>query len=190
MEDRELVRKILEKDPSAEELLVRLHRETLRRVCVHILGYGDPDIEDILQDTFTAAFQNLGTFGFRSSLAHWLRQICVHLCYRRWRKRKRMVVLEMEKIEQLLTPEALSRPGDEGQEVERARKTEALEKGKQGLGKPCRDLISLRDEKGKSYADISEALRVPMGTVMSRLARCREMLRELVQRVISGEMNG
>jgi len=183
-----LVRKILEKDPSAQELLVKLHRETLRRVSVHILGYGDPDIEDILQDTFTAAFQNLGTFQFRSSLAHWLRQICVHLCYRRWRKRKRMVVLEMEKLEELLAPESLSQP--QGQETERARKMEALEKGKQGLGKPCRDLIGLRDEKGKSYADISEVLRVPMGTVMSRLARCRETLRELVQRVISGEMNG
>jgi RNA polymerase sigma-70 factor (ECF subfamily) len=190
MEDRELVRKILEGDPSAQELLVKLHREALRRACVHILGYGDPDIEDVLQDAFTAAFENLATFEFRSSLAHWLRQICVHRCYRRWRKRKRMVVLEMEKLEELLAPEALSRPGTEGQEEERARKTEALEKGKQGLGKPCRELIGLRDEKGKSYADIAEALRVPMGTVMSRLARCREILRELVKKVMTGELNG
>ena len=190
MEDRELVRKVLEGDSPAQELLVKLHRETLRKVCVHILGYGDSEVEDILQDTFAMAFQKLGSFEFRSSLAHWLRQICVHLCYRRWRKRKRMVVLEMEKLEELLVPDALSRQGAEGLEAERTRKTEALKKGKSGLGKPCQDLIGLRDEKGKSYADIAEALRVPMGTVMSRLARCREILRELVQRVISGEMNG
>jgi RNA polymerase sigma-70 factor (ECF subfamily) len=190
MDDRELVRKILKDDPSSQELLVKLHREALRRVCIHILGYGDPDIEDILQDTFTAAFRNLGNFEFRSSLAHWLRQICVHRCYRRWRKRKRTVLLEMEKLEELLTPEALTLAGSEDREEEGARKKEALEKGKQGLGKPCRDLIGLRDEKGTSYAKIAEVLRVPMGTVMSRLARCREMLRELVQRVIAGELNG
>ncbi len=190
MEDRELVQKVLAGDPSAQALLVESHQKALRKVCVHILGYGDPEVEDVLQDTFAAAFQKLGAFEFRSSLGHWLRQICVHLCYRRWRKRKRMVVLEMEKIEELLVPDALSRPGAERLQAEQARKTEALEKGKQGLGKPCQELIGLRDEKGKSYADIAEALRVPMGTVMSRLARCREILRELVQRVISGEMNG
>ena len=63
----------------------------------------------------------------------------------------------------------------------------ALEKGKEGLGKPCRDLLILRDEGAKSYVEIGEILRVPMGTVMSRLARCRETLKELVRRVISGE---
>ena len=48
----------------------------------------------------------------------------------------------------------------------------------------------MRDEKGKSYAEISEKLKVPMGTVMSRLARCRETLKELVKRVLTGEFNG
>jgi RNA polymerase sigma-70 factor (ECF subfamily) len=189
MEDRELVSRVLEGDPAAQELLVELNRSNLHRVCIHILGYGDPEVEDVLQETFASAFQKLGGFEFRSSLAHWLRQICVHYCYRRWRKRKRMVMLEQDQLEVLLAPEALSREGDAGHEEERAIKTNALEKGKEGLGEPCRELIGLRDETGKSYAEIAEFLRVPMGTVMSRLARCREILRQLVQRYLSGELN-
>ncbi len=187
MEDRELVRKILEGDASAQELLVKLHREPLRRTCVHILGYGDSDLEDILQDTFAAAFQKLSGFEFRSSLGHWLRQICVHLCYRRWRKRKRMAVLAQEDMEMLMVPDALSLQDAGRLEAEKARRMAALEKGKEGLGKPCRDLLTLRDEGAKSYVEIGEILRVPMGTVMSRLARCRETLKDLVRRVISGE---
>ena len=187
MDDKELVRKALEGDASAQELLVKLHRPALRRVCVHILGYGDAELEDVLQETFAAAFKNLGSFEFRSSLAHWLRQICVHRCYRRWRKRKQMVVLEQEELEQLLIPEALSQDRDQGREAEIGKRTQALARAKEGLGQPCRDLIGLRDENGRSYAEISEILRVPMGTVMSRLARCRESLKELVRRFISGE---
>ncbi len=190
MEDRELVRKILEGDPSAQELLVKLHKEPLRRICVHILGYNDPDLEDILQDTFSAAFQKLGGFEFRSSLGHWLRQICVHLCYRRWRKRKRMVTTAQEDMEVLLAPGAVSDQEKGLDEKDKARRLAALEKGKESLGKPCRDLLDLRDVGGKSYIEICEILRVPMGTVMSRLARCRESLRDLVRKMVSGEMNG
>jgi len=190
MDERELVRLVLEGDPSAQELLVKTHRENLRRVCVHILGYQDPEIDDVLQDTFASAFPKLAEFEFRSSLAHWLRTICVNYCYKRWRKRKRLVMVEQEKMEELLIPDAVTRQGAEGLEADRVRKTKALRKGKEALGKPCRDLIGLRDEAGKSYAEISGILKVPMGTVMSRLGRCRETLRELVMRTLSGEWNG
>ena len=157
----------------------------LRRVSTHILGYGDPEVEDMVQETFASAFQKLGSFEFRSSLAHWLRQICVHFCYRRWRRRKRMVLQAQEELEELLVSGAVAQEGKRKVEADRARMMEVLEHGKEGLGKPCRDLIGFRDEQGKSYADISEILKVPMGTVMSRLARCRETLKELVRQILA-----
>lgn len=188
MEDRELVRKILEGDAKAQELLVKLHRDILRRVSTHILGYGDPEVEDMVQETFASAFRNLGSFEFRCSLTHWLRQICVHFCYRRWRRRKRMVLQAQEDMEELLVSGAVAQEGQQRVEADKARMMEILERGKEGLGKPCRDLIGLRDEQGRSYADISGILRVPMGTVMSRLARCRETLKELIKRLSANEL--
>ncbi len=189
MEDRELVQKILAGDASAQELLVKLHKGMLRATCVHILGYGDPEVDDMIQETFASAFQKLGTFEFRSSLAHWLRQICVHYCYRRWRHRKRMVLQAEEELEMLFVPGALEKDGRKHEEGDRSLMLKVLEKGKAALGQPCRDLVGLRDEKGNSYVEISEILRVPMGTVMSRLARCRQTLKELVQRILTGDLH-
>ena len=164
---------------------MKLHGEMLRRTCVHILGYGDPDVEDTVQETLISAFQHLAGFEFRSSLAHWLRQICVHYCYRRWRQRKRMVVQSQETLETLFLPGALDREDEKSRVSEQARKMQILKQGLEGLGKPCRKLLGLRDEEGKSYAEISEIMRVPMGTVMSRLARCRQTLKEWIQRILS-----
>ena len=170
--------------------MVKLHREWLRRTCVHILGYADPEVDDMLQETFAAAFAKLGSFEFRSSLGHWLRQICVHFCYRRLRHRKRMVLQAQEDLEQLFVAGAIEKEGEKHREKDETQKAALVRKAKEALGKPCRELIGLRDEEGKSYVEIAETLKVPMGTVMSRLARCRENLKELVQKLISGEMNG
>ena len=55
------------------------------------------------------------------------------------------------------------------------------------MGEPCRGLLNLRDSQGKSYALISETLKVPMGTVMSRLARCRETLKQMVLQALESK---
>jgi RNA polymerase sigma-70 factor (ECF subfamily) len=51
-----------------------------------------------------------------------------------------------------------------------------------GLKEPCKQILELRDIKGASYAQISKLLKLPMGTVMSRLLRCRQVLKQKVQR--------
>jgi len=190
VDERELVQKTLQGDPEAQNLLVRQYRDPLRRVCVHILGYQDPEVEDVLQETFLRAFQKMDRFEFRSSLGRWLNQICVHQCYNRWRRRKRMVVQAVEDLEVLLAPASV-RVEDEGRRNRvQEKRLAVLAEQKKLLGYPCREILALRDESGESYAHIAETLGIAMGTVMSRLARCRKALKDLVQKALAGETDG
>lgn len=179
-DERELVRRLLERDRAAGELFERRYRDRLYRVAVAFLGYQDPEAEDVIQETFLAALRGLEGFEFRSSLYTWLNQICVRLCFRRLRGRRRLVLSVGADL-----AEALEIPAPEEDaplRLEREEQRRWLERALASLGAECREILRLRDVEGKSYADISKTLRLAVGTVMSRLARCRGKLKKLARR--------
>jgi len=186
LDDRQLVQKLLDKDEEAENHFFRTYREKLYKVCVYVLGYQDPDAEDITQEAFIVALRKLPEFEFRSSLYSWLYRICTFLCYERLEKRGKQVAYLQEELETLAGPGSIARQRREEEELEKNKMLELLETQKGLLGDACRGLMDLRDDQKKSYAQISEALKVPMGTVMSRLARCREVLKQLLLRAMGG----
>lgn len=182
MEDRELVRKLLEKDEAAFRYFYETYREKLYKSCVYQLGYQDSDAEDVTQEVFLAAFRQLPQFEFRSSLKNWLLRIGMYLCYQKIRQRKRLVVSETEALEMKAQPLAVARQNKEEEDKEKQQMMELLKTQKQLLGDPCRELLELRDEREQSYAQMADSLKVPIGTVMSRLARCKQTLKELFLR--------
>ena len=190
MEDRELVQKLLAKDDEAYRHFYATYQNKIYKACVYLLGYQDPDAEDVAQEVFLAALKQLPGFEFRSSLYHWLYRICMYLCYERIRKRRRMVASEEEALETAALSQALGRQNKDEEEKEKQQMMELLESQKQVLGDPCRSLLDLRDGQEKSYAQIADALKVPMGTVMSRLARCKEALKTLVLKALKEASRG
>ncbi len=180
MEDeKDLVRRILGGDPEAQ---TRFYRETAPRlypICVHFLGYQDPEAEDMVQQAFLIAFQKLGGFEFRSSLYTWMAHICVNLCHEKLRARKRVLASLQEDLERLTLPQAGSLAEQKQEEAEKRVRRETLRRLIGSMGGKCRKILELRDLEGESYIDISRILRVPPGTVMSQLARCRKALKAL-----------
>jgi RNA polymerase sigma-70 factor (ECF subfamily) len=150
------------------------------------LGYRDPEAEDILQETFITAIQQIHEFEFRSSLYSWLYRICLNRCYNRLRNRKRQVALVEEELEVLADPLSIEREDRKAEEAGYHRVLEHIESQMPLLGKPCRELLDMRDRQDKSYAEISQTLKIPLGTVMSRLARCKEALKGLVLQAMKG----
>ena len=61
-----------------------------------------------------------------------------------------------------------------------------LRRALEELPAPYREIIVLREIEGLSYREIAEACGLPLGTVMSRLARARSALQELVVRTSGG----
>ena len=180
MDDRILVQKLIEKDVSAERIFFETYRPRLRRIATFILGYRDMDVEDVLQETFLMAFRDLPTFEFRSSLFHWLRRICVFRSYDRIRKRKWTVASLDEEIEAASHGAATDRAEEADEEADRSVRLGIVRAERERMEKRCREILDLRDEQGKNYAEIVKALSLPVGTVMSRLARCKETLKQRV----------
>ena len=183
MDERKLVEKVLKGDERAKFELYQAHRQKLYSFCVYLMGTNDPEIEDILQEVFLTAFQKLSQFEFRSSLNTWLTQICLHQCYRYFRRRGKLVAQEQESLEALLRDRAVESADQKVNAEDRSEKTEILRRAVEQMGGPCRQILDLRSRAGASYIEIARALKVPMGTVMSRLARCTADLKELVKRM-------
>ena len=182
MDDRTLVQRLLQKDPEAQNYLDQTYRLKLYRTCCHLLGYRDAEAEDVVQDTFLAAHQQIGEFQFRSSLYRWLYQIAVYKCFRVIRKRRRQVATLHEDMEALASDEAVHREERRQDERHREELARVIREERDALGDPCQTLLKKRDEEGLTYGQLAETLRIPVGTVMSRLARCVESLRKRLEK--------
>jgi len=132
------------------------------------------DAEDVTQEALLRAFRFFS--GFHGSDARaWLLQIVRNTCYT-WLEKNRSMESAVEFDETFhLSP----LPGPEAQAVsssERERISKALDQ----LSPRSREVIVLRELEGCSYKEIATITAMPIGTVMSTLARARERLQQLL----------
>ena len=135
---------------------------------------GRADAQDVAQDAMLRAFRFFGGFHGGDARA-WILQIVRNTCYS-WLEKHRPMELSTEFDEELhsesqASPEALAIASDE-----RERLTRALE----ALPARAREVLVLRELEGCSYKEIAAITSMPMGTVMSALARARGRLQQLL----------
>ena len=158
------------------------------------LARNDADAQDIVQEAFLRAFKSFG--GFRGTSARpWLLAIVRNTCYT-WLKQHRKSQLEVPYDDEIANDEAEGRPYPVDREgnpeailaasEERALFDAALDK----LPIEFREAVVLRDVEELSYKEIASVAAIPIGTVMSRLARGRRMLYAELKRVRGGGCDG
>ena len=131
----------------------------------------DPSLaEDLVQDAFLRAFR--GFRGFRGGDPRaWLFAI-VRSSHLTWAERRREPAVDADAVLETTPSEALSPEAVLVQQGEVATVRGALE----SLPEPFRETLVLRELEELSYREIAQATGAPIGTVMSRLARARQML--------------
>ena len=151
------------------------------------------DAEDITQEAFLRAFRFFD--GFRGDDARtWILKIVRNTYYTEWR-RGRASADATEFDEDFHSregqPDVAWTASDANPESAMARTQEMrlLDRALQELPSEYREAIVLREVEDLSYKEIAAALDVPMGTVMSRLARARRMLLDTFRR-LGGERAG
>ncbi len=132
------------------------------------LSRSTPEAEDIVQEALLRAFRSFG--GFRGGDAKpWLMAIVRNCHFSAMRQKKPNAPLTEDHPAPEPDPEA------EALKSDHARKLKAV---MAGLPDEFRETLVLREMEDMSYRDIAAATGVPIGTVMSRLARARALLRE------------
>ena len=145
------------------------HLNDLYRTAVKLLG-DNTRADDVIQDVYLKAWKSFHRFEPGTNCRAWLFKImfnCIHDHRRRWMN-TRMVDEPDEVIEQTL---AAAPPVPE--RLEDGQILAALD----NLPLTYREVVILADVEEMAYKEIAEILKIPMGTVMSRLSRGRGLLR-------------
>ncbi|MCH8289788.1 30S ribosomal protein S2 [Candidatus Poribacteria bacterium] len=169
--DKELVQQALANSMWAFECLVERYQSVVCGMAYHQLG-NFADAQDITQDVFLEAYQNLDCLQQPAKFAPWLRGITLNLC-RMWRRRRRPDALSLE--------DELNLPGSEPTPLDTLTDKEFRDSVAQAIGalpENNRLVIILYYFNEMSYKEISQFLDVPLTTVEGRLHRAKRQLRK------------
>ena len=178
-EDIELIKKVLEGEHHCFDTLVAHYEQFVFSAAYSFLRNRQA-AEDVTQDVFVSAYRRLASFEGRSAFGTWLRKITFHQCidYRR-RQQSRPASSFDEGMIQIADAHAAT-PAHiaEGNEL-----VQGVRAAIDTLSDEQRNIIVLREMQGLDYAEIADILRIPVGTVRSRLHRARLELKDVLQRL-------
>ncbi len=185
VDELSLVRAAKAGDISAFEELVRRYDRNVFRIAQHITQNRE-DAEDVVQDAFLKAYENLGQFQEQSKFYTWLVRIAVNEALMKLRRRRpeRTVSLDqdVETEEDSIPREVADWSPNPEQLYNQSELREILTKTIQGLPASFRTVFVLRDVEGLSTEETAEALDLSIPAVKSRLLRARLQLRERLNR--------
>jgi RNA polymerase sigma-70 factor (ECF subfamily) len=184
-----LVRRCVAGDAVAWEEIVQRYNRRIYNICYRFAGSAD-DAQDLTQEVFIKMYRTLNSYDVeRSAFMTWVTTITRNLLVDHFRKSKQDRVTDSidaapsehedatplsDKIQDRTpTPDASAQSRETRETVHRA-----LQK----LSPDLREAVILRDLQDMDYREIATVLRVPEGTVKSRINRGRAELARLLQR--------
>lgn len=173
-----LVKRVLEGDTAVFEVLMRRHNQRLYRVARAILR-DDAEAEDVMQDAYVRAYENLRQFEGRASFSTWLTRIALYEALGRLRKRNRLVGMDSltdSEKEQMHNLQSIG-PSPE-HEASKSEIRRVLEEEVEALPETYRVIFMLRDVEDIDAGNVAEILGISLENVRTRLYRARALLRK------------
>jgi len=177
----DLIERCLNGDQQAWEQIVRQHWRKVFNVAYKFVAKHD-EAEDLTQDIFLKIFKSLDTFDRRANFQTWLISVSRNLCidhYRSVRKERETVNRDIDPAE--LTP--VSSDKSAYARLETRDRVQMLREALDKLPPTLRTAVMLRDIQEFSYQEIATKLKLPEGTVKSRINRGRTELARQIQRL-------
>lgn len=172
--DEALLKAVKNGDCESFNPLIERYKLPLYRVMYRMVLNRD-DAEDLVEEAFIKAYRSINRFDTDRPFYSWLRRIAVNNAINFLKKERRNLTEPLEFVEKSLSNGRNDPVTMTKQKMMKERINQAMAK----LPKEFRIIISLKVEKDLSYDEISQVLKIPKGTVMSRLARARQKLRHI-----------
>ena len=176
-----VIARCLAGDQTAWEEIVRTHKRKIFNLAYKFVGRHD-EAEDLTQDIFIKIFKALHTFDRRANFQTWLISVSRNLCidhYRSVRKERETIDRGVDASE--LSP-AAPEPGPIAA-LEQRDRVVLLRQAMAALPETLRTAVLLRDIQELSYQEIADKLRLPEGTVKSRINRGRTELARQIRKL-------
>lgn len=173
----------------AFEVLVERHQKKMLNIAYRMMGdYNDAC--DVTQETFIAAYKSIKKFKAEAKFSTWLYRIVVNLAKNRLKqlsgRKRREGPLDDQagNNNEEISGQSFIGESDPGVQLENREREFNVQKCITSLDEEYREVLVLRDIQGFSYEEIQDMLKIPDGTVKSRLARARNALKDCLSKVI------
>ena len=177
----QLIEQCLAGDQVAWEQIVKLHWRKVFNVAYQFVGSHE-QAEDLAQDIFLKIFRSLDSFDRRANFQTWLISVSRNLCIDHYRSvRKERQIIDRDVTSEDLSP--ASSVASPLATLENRDLAALLRQALQTLPESLRIAVLLRDIQELSYLEIAERLRLPEGTVKSRINRGRKELARQILRL-------
>jgi RNA polymerase sigma factor (sigma-70 family) len=184
-----LVRRCIVGDAAAWEEIVQRYHRRIYNICYRFTGSGE-DANDLTQEVFIKMYKTLSTYDIeRGAFMTWVTTITRNLLVDHFRKSKHDRVTDSLDSPLSEHEDAMAR-GDQIEDrglppdahVQSRETAESVHHALQKLSPELREAVVLRDLQDMDYREIAAVLKVPEGTVKSRINRGRAELARLLQR--------
>ncbi|MGH7960369.1 MAG: RNA polymerase sigma factor [Candidatus Binatia bacterium] len=157
------------------ELVLR-HQDSVSTLATRLLA-DHHEAEDLTQETFLRAYEQIEQFRGEAQFSTWLYRICRNLCLNRLKKKKSDPTSD---VEEGTLPEELPDPSGRFPDhvLMKKERQRLIKWALSAMARELREVLMLHHTVQLSYEEIAERLRLPVGTVRSRLHRGRKELKE------------
>src|SRR4029453_14484706 len=184
MNELALIQDAQKGDLDAVNTLILPYQDSVFNTALRILG--DDDLAaDATQEAFISAFKSIASFRGGSFKA-WLMRTVTNACYDELRRQKRRpttpIAPDTDDGEEMDSPRWLADPNmTPDQKAEADEVEHAIQHCLDNLPLEFKTVVIMADIQGMDYTEVAVSVRVPLGTIKSRLARARLRLRECLR---------
>ncbi|MEJ7827449.1 MAG: sigma-70 family RNA polymerase sigma factor [Segetibacter sp.] len=184
LSEQELINRVINADIAVFEVLIRRYNPYLYKVG-RSYGYNHQDVEDLMQETFINAYQNISKLENSAYFKTWLIRIMLNECYRKKQKAasRKEVVTGTFLHEKIIPMFADNDSDDTEKNVGNRELNSVIENAIQRIPVDYRLVFTLREMNGMSVYETAKVLDITETNVKVRLNRAKGLLRKEVEKI-------